>query len=315
MGIVVAWIVLSTIFALFSLTKDWVHAGKEGLIRFAHRDVEEAETEIEAMTEEYLASRGLDRPVWEQYLDWMGNMITLDWGQSHAVGEPVLPMLISATLRTLQYILPALVLGILVGTLVGLFAAMYSDNPLSQIGVGTAYLLFAVPGFWIGGMLFSLQWGDQLDHIEPVISYSPLLYEHVLPIFLATTTLLGGYVSYSRAHSLEYVSTRFITLIEAKGASRHRMAVHVVRNAAIPLFSMLFTEALALLVLSVFVIEMLFGIQGFGLTFFEAINTRDIPVLLGGTMFIIAFGVIGSILQDLSYNVLDPRVDTERERI
>ena len=75
---------------------------------------------------------------------------------------------------------------------------------------------------------------------------------------------------------------------------------------------MLFTEALALLVLAVFVVESLFGIDGFGALLFEAIHLRDLPVVLGCTLVVIAVGVVGNVVQDLTYTHLDPRVDTGR---
>lgn len=309
MGVVVAWTVLTTVFLLFSLTDDWVLDGQEGLLRFAHRDGAQAEAAVEEMTQQYLASRGLDRPIAEQYVDWMGNMATLDWGYSLSTGEAVAPLLLRATGRTLAYVLPALVVAFGAGLSIGLYAAMNRGSWTGRFGVGIAYLLLAVPGFWVGGMVFSLQWGDHIDRIDPVIAYSPLLYEQLLPVVLTATVLLGGYVSYARAHSLEYVPATFITLVEAKGATRVRVAKHVVRNAAIPFFSMLFTEAVGLLVLAVFVIEVLFGIEGFGLLLLEAVNARDVPVLLGGTVFVIVFGVLGNIVQDVSYAVLDPKVN------
>ncbi|WP_255169564.1 ABC transporter permease [Natrononativus amylolyticus] len=301
LGLVAAWAVLTSVFAMFTLTDDWVLAGQEGLLRFAGAD----EAELEAAREEYLAARGFDRPLREQYVDWMGDMVLLDWGDSLATGEAVFPLVVGAASRTALYVLPALALGIALGTLGGLYVALNPDSRLAGGGLASAYLLFALPNFWVGGLLFSLTWGE-----EPAASYSPLVFEHALPILLTTTTLLGGYVSYSRAHSLEYASAEFVTLVKAKGAGRLRVATHVVRNAAIPLFSMLFTEALALLVLAVFVIETLFGIEGFGLLLLEAVHQRDLPVILGSTIVIIGVGVVGNILQDLSYTVLDPRVDT-----
>jgi peptide/nickel transport system permease protein len=304
LGFVAAWAVLTTVFAFFTLTDNWAFRGVEGDLRFADRP-----DEVEAAQEQFLIERGLDRPITEQYIDWTGSMLTLDWGDSFLTGEPALPLVVSALGRTAMYVLPALAIGILVGVLIGLYAGLNPNGWLANGSLGSAYLLFALPNFWIGGLLFSAVYGDW-GGAEPAMSYSPLLFEHVLPIALVTTTLLGGYASYSRAHSLEYASTDFVALMKAKGASRLRIAKHVVRNAAIPLFSMLFTEALALLVLSVFVIETLFGIEGFGLLLMNAAHGQDIPVLLGGTMVIIALGVLGNIVQDLSYSLLDPRVDT-----
>ena len=166
----------------------------------------------------------------------------------------------------------------------------------------SGYLLFALPSFWLGGIFVSFVEGGVIDRPD-------LLFDHLLPILFTTMTLLGGYVSYSRAHAMEYTSAQFVSLVKAKGAKPLLVVRHIVRNAAIPLFSMLFVEVLALLVLAVFVIEMLFGIDGFGLLFFVALTERDLPVVLGGTMVIIILGVVGNIIQDLLYSYLDPRVD------
>lgn len=300
MGLVAAWAVLTTVFVLFTATPDWVLAGRVGNLRFGGAE----EGAIEVAREQYLAERGLDRPLWQQYLDWMGDILALQWGDSFVTGDPVFPLVMDATVRTAMYVVPSILLGVLVGVLVGLYGALNAGDRLADGGVGSTYLLFALPNFWIGGIVLSFA-------LDDVIGHSPLVFEHLLPIVLTTTTLLGGYVSYSRAHALEYVSADFVTLVRAKGASRLRVAVHVVRNAAIPVFSMLFTEALGLLVLAVFVIETLFGIDGFGLLLFEAVDQRDLPVLLGGTVVIIVVGVVGNVVQDVAYGSLDPRVDTE----
>ena len=299
MGLIAAWAVLTAVFALFTLTRDWIMAGQEGMLRFGGAD----ESDIEQAQQEYLASRGLDRPTWELYLDWMGNMLLLNWDHSWEKGEEVFPLVMDSVVRTAMYVVPSIGIAITIGTLIGLYAALNPTSRLANSGVGGSYVLFALPNFWIGGILLGYAAAD-------VIGYSSLLFDHVLPIILATSTLVGGYVSYSRAHSLEYASADFVRLVKAKGASKFRIAIHVVRNSAIPLFSMLFTEALALLVLAIFVIETLFGIEGFGLVLFEAVQARDLPVLLGGTIVIIGVGVVGNIIQDLSYTTLDPRVDT-----
>lgn len=300
LGLVAAWGVLTTVFLMFTVTRDWVLASRIGLLRFAQAE----ESTIRQAREAYLASRGLDRPLWQQYVDWMGDMLTLDWGSSFASGEPVLPLVTDAVVRTAMYVVPAVVVGIAVGVLVGLWVALNPDGRLANLGRTSTYLAFALPSFWVGGVLRSLA-------IRGIIPDSPLLFQHVFPIALTTMTLLGGYVSYSRANALEYTSADFVKLVRAKGASNRRVAAHVLRNAAIPVFSMLFTEAIALLALAVFVIEVLFGIDGFGLLLFDAVEARDLPVLLGGAIVVIGVGVLGNIVQDVSYTMLDPRVDTD----
>ncbi|WP_306056760.1 ABC transporter permease [Natronococcus wangiae] len=212
-------------------------------------------------------------------------------------------MVVDAVARTATYVVPAIAIAVALGMLIGLYAALRPERRLARAGSGTAYLLFAVPNFWIGGMLLSLAADDRIPR-------SSLTFEYLLPIALTATTLLGAYASYARAHSLEYEAAEFVTLVKAKGAGPSRIAKHIVRNAAIPLFSMLFTEVLALLVLAVFVIESLFGIDGFGLLLFEAVHLRDLPVVLGCTLVIIAVGIVGNVVQDVAYSSLDPRVDT-----
>jgi len=298
LGFVAAWGVLSAVFLLFRATDDWVLGSLVGALRYVGTE----ESEIDRRRQQYLADRGLDRPLHEQYLDWMGNMLTLQWGNSHATGEPAFDLVMGAAGRTAMYVLPAILLAIVCGTGIGVYAALTSKDWLADTSVGSAYLWFAVPNVWLGGLLFSATLDDTLG-------YSALLFEHVLPIVLVASTLVGGYASYARAHALEYVSAEFVTLLRAKGAGRLRIAIHVVRNAAIPLLSMVFTEALALLVLDVFVVEALFGIDGFGVLLIEAVGGRDLPVLLGGTMVVVAGGVAGNLFQDLSYGLLDPRVD------
>lgn len=300
LGLFAAWAVLTTVFVAFTMSRDWVLGSLEGSMRFQGAD----EGEMEARAEAYLEERGFDRPIWEQYADWMWSMLTMDWGHSFASGRPAFSLVMDATWRTAMYVVPGIALAILVGVLLGLYAALRPNGWLANTGVGTAYLLFALPNFWVGGILLSYAAADTIGH-------STLLFDHLLPIGLVASTLLGGYVSFSRAHSLEYASAEFVKLVETKGAGPVRIARHIVRNAAIPFVSMLFSEALALLVLAVFVIETLFEIEGFGLVLFFSVQSRDLPLVLGCTLVIIAVGIVGNILQDFSYTVLDPRVDTD----
>lgn len=299
MGIAAAWAILTAVFAMFTLTDDWIWQQELGLLRWAG----EEEDVIDEVRNEYLAGRGLDRPWIEQYLDWLGNMVTLDWGTSFVTGDPAAGMVAASVLRTAMYVLPAILLAVVLGVVIGMVAALRPANRSSRFGVGVTYLAFAVPSFWIGGLAYSLRSGE-------VIGEAPLLFEHLLPIAFVTVTLMGGYVSYVRSHGREYATRDFVKLVTAKGAGRLRVAGHVLRNAAIPFVSLLFTEALALLILAIFVIEVLFGIDGFGRLVIDAVNERDLPVLLGATVVVIGLGVVGNIVQDVSYSLLDPRVDT-----
>lgn len=304
-GIVTAWSVLTVVFLAFTATNDWVADRVAGGVLFSASSggtVAEANEQADAAVQQYLAERNLDRPLQDIYFDWIGNMMTLNWGHSFDTGEAVFPLITSATARTALYVLPAVALAVAIGTGIGMYTALYPDSRASDLSRAGAYLLFALPSFWLGGLLFGAAQAG-------AIGQSPLVFDYILPVVLVTMTLIGGYTSYSRAYALEHVSADFVTLVRAKGAGPVVVARHVARNAAIPLFSMLFTEVLGLLVLSIFVIEVVLGIEGFGLVFFKAINVRDLPVLLGGTIVLIFVGVLGNVVQDISYQYLDPRVD------
>lgn len=310
-GLVTVWSVLTMVFLLFTATEDWQ---LDRRLAFAGLGRTEPE-EIAEIREEYLAARGLDRPLSEQYVDWMGNMATLQWGESFRTGEAVLPMVAEATARTAAYVVPAVALALGAGLLVGLYAAT-SDRPLLEGGLRSAtYVGFGVPTFLVGTLLLSIAdvgyrapWRS--DVIRP--AELPVLYEYVLPVLLVATTLTAAVVSYARAYSMQYASGDVVKLVRAKGGGRLAVTQHVLRNAAIPIVSLAFAETLALIALSVFVVEAVFGIPGLGVLFYNAVWARDLPVMLGGTVVVVAVGVGGNVLQDVAYSVLDPRVDVGR---
>ena len=310
LGVFAAWSFLTAIFLLFSATEDWTLNRMLGLAGFGGADGDD----IAEMREEYLAERGLDQPLFERYVEWLANMFTLQWGESFETGEAVLPTVARATANTGSYVVPAVIISMILALVIGVYTAIHSGSRREGGLRGLVYFGLGLPNFWVGALVllvsgtvaFQFSWREAF--ILP--TEMPFLYDTVVPALLLTTTLVAAVVSYARSYSLQYVSADLTKLVRAKGGGRLAVARHVLRNAAIPLVSLVFTETLALLALSVFVIEALFGIDGLGLLFYNAIWTRDLPILLGGTMVVVAIGVLGNITQDLAYSVLDPRVDT-----
>lgn len=305
-GLAAVWGVLTAVFVLFRVTEDWValrlYAEFAGFGGDPRLQQYVAEGNYEEALAAYEADRGLDQSLHEQYVSWIGDMFTLQWGYSFDTGEPVLPLVMRATATTATYVIPAVVIAIVAGLAVGLYAAQNPNSRLANSGRIGSYVLFGLPSFWLGGMYIGAVRAG-------VTSYSTLLAEYIFPTLLVAMTLLGGYLSYSRAHALEHIRSEHVMLVRAKGAGPLLTTRHVLRNAAIPFFSMLFTEVLGLLVLAIFVVEMLFGIQGLGYVFFFAVDGRDFSVILGCTMAIVIFGTLASIVQDVSYYYLDPRID------
>ncbi|SDK03385.1 peptide/nickel transport system permease protein [Halovenus aranensis] len=313
LGLFAAWSALSLVFLAFTATEDYVLEGRIALAAYGGAD----ETALERIRESYFAKRGTDRPLLEQYVDWMSNMFTLQWGESFQTGDPVRETVGNAVLTTGTYVLPAIVLAVIIALLVGVYTAMRSDT-VREGGVrSVAYLGLGVPYYWIGALILTVaggvslqvQWiGRSATTIQAI--ERPFLYETVVPMLLVTMVLVPAILSYARAYSMQYVAADTTRLVRAKGGGQFAVARHVLRNAAIPLVSLVFTETLALLAISVFVIEAMFALDGLGLVFYNAVWTRDIPIMMSGVLVVIVFGVVGNILQDLGYSVLDPRVDT-----
>ncbi|MFP9059641.1 ABC transporter permease [Natrialbaceae archaeon A-chndr2] len=312
LGAVAIWAVLSLLFGLFTVTGDWALDRMLAVAGYGGADPEE----LAEMRAEFLAERGLDRPLSEQYIDWIGNMVTLQWGSSWQSGEAVFPMVVEATWRTAAYVVPSMVLATAIGLAIGLYAASNARSLRGEGVTATVYSLFGVPNFWIGFLLLTaastatvgFQWRREFNFIGE--TQLPFVYEYVLPVVLVTTTLAAAVVSYTRAYALQYYSADLTKLVRAKGGGQRDVSRHVLRNAAIPLVSLIFAETLALLAISVIVIEAVFGIPGLGSLFYNSVWSRDMPVILGATVVIVGFGVFGNIVQDLAYSWLDPRVDT-----
>jgi peptide/nickel transport system permease protein len=323
-AIFAAYLVLSLAFMFVALTPNPRVATLKRQANLQAMDLEVPMTETPAWDRlmEYKERRGLDEPLLERYRNWIVSYATLDWGQSYgantkaaAYGQrypsdtSVTTIVASALFATLRYVLPAMILAVVGGLAIGLYTATHQHTLFDRLATSAAHLGFSLPNFWLGSILLLLLFGKSgwLTNIAP--SGYTLLSSVVLPAVVLTTSLLAGQLRYARAESLEYVNAAFIKLVRAKGARQWRVAQHLLRNAAIPLFSLFFTDMIGILVVNIYVIEYVFGIPGLGGLTLVAIQSRDLPVILGASMVIVLFGIVGNLLQDIGYLVLDPRVE------
>ncbi len=131
------------------------------------------------------------------------------------------------------------------------------------------------------------------------------------PLLVVMTNLLAVQIRYTRSTSLEYVPAEFVKTLHSNGASACDVGRHVLRNAALPLVSLFFAETATILFITILVVEMVFGLPGFGTLTFNAIKARDPGLILATTMIPIFIGLAGNLIQDIAYAVLDPRVGYE----
>ena len=298
-----------------------------GLVTFAPNPqlsvlLQQASTEGEAreIRREFRRSRGLDEPILDRYLDWLIDVPTLDWGQSYGTigaqygpsyeaNVAVTKLVADALVPTLRYVVPAVAFAVVGGLAIGLYTATHRESRLARVVTSLTHFGFSIPNFLLAEVLLLFVFSETglLQGLAP--GPGSLLVTTMLPAAIVGTSLLAGQMRYARAQSLEYANTEFIKLVRAKGAGTRRVARHLLRNAAIPLLALFFTDMIGILVVNVFVIEYVFSIPGIGGLSLVAFQQQDLPVVLGATMVIVFVGIGGNFLQDVAYLVLDPRVE------
>jgi peptide/nickel transport system permease protein len=312
-AVLAAYLVMSAIFAFvaFAPTTNIGFIKYQGAVSTTTSS-QETSSAVAAFKE----ARNLDEPLLDRYADFLVDVTTFNWGQAYGgvgfgrslyqPGTPVTSLVADALAHTLWYVIPAMVIAVVGGIAIGLYTATHQHTLFDRLGTSVTYLGFSIPNFWIAEMLLLLGLGGALAGSS---KGTDVLRSVVLPTVILATSLLAGQMRYARGQSLEYLTADFIKLVRAKGASEWRVARHLLRNAALPLFSLFFTEMLGIVVLNVFVIEYVFNIPGLGGLSLFAYKEQDLPVILGTTMVIVLFGIVGNLLQDIAYLVLDPRVE------
>ena len=319
-----AFLVISLVFAFVAATADPFtgQLARAAALESAEEGTPVKQTDAWERLIKYRQQRNLDEPIGERYVDWLGDVATLDlgtafgttstgtmYGQSYPEGTPVTSLVGSAVSRTLSYLIPAIVFSVVGGVALGVYTATRQHTLIDRFGTAVAHFGFSLPNFWLAQVVVLSGIG-----VGGLLSGAPgrangLLYTVVFPAAVLGTSLLAGQLRYARAQSLEYIDAEFIKLVRAKGAGTGRVARHLLRNAAVPLLSLFFADMLGIVVLNVFVIEYVFGIQGLGGLSLVAIQSRDMPVILGTTMVIVLVGVLGNFVQDVVSLVVDPRIE------
>lgn len=309
-----AYLVLSAAFFLYAYTPD----PNEQLVEFgagvtaAISGEDPTEAQLEA-GKAYREARNYDEPVLDRYANWMIGYTTLNWGYSFDHGQPVTDVIADRLPVTLVYLVPGILLALLLGLGIGLAAATRRGGLIDRVGTATAYAGVGLPHFFLAELLivvaitevgwYGAMWDDRYGLWSP-----ENLAALSLPMIVVAANLLAVQVRYTRSESLEFVPADFVKRLRASGASGWRVARHVLRNAALPLLSVFFTETLTVLFVTVYVIEVVMEVPGLGQVAYNAIFTRDIGIILATTFIPVMVGLVGNLIQDIAYTALDPRV-------
>jgi peptide/nickel transport system permease protein len=264
---------------------------------------------------------GLDRPVWEQYLLFLKGVAQGDFGRSFIHGEPALKLIIQRMPATVELAFAALLMAILVGIPLGLYAGVRPATRASKTIMATSILGFSLPTFWVGLMLImvfavSLGWLPSTGRgtTASVLGVSTSLFTanglaHILlPAFNLALLKISLVVRLTHAGTREASQQDYIRFARAKGLSERRIVgVHLLKNILIPVITVLGLEFGNLLAFSV-VTETVFAWPGMGKLLIDSILLLDRPVVVAYLIIIVLIFLIINFVVDVLYSALDPRV-------
>ena len=251
---------------------------------------------------------GFDRPLYEQFARYLGNAAHGDLGMSLRMNRPVISLILERLPATLQLTLAALVIAVLVAIPAGIVSAVKRGTVVDRLAMAGAVAGQAVPIFWLALLLIAL-FGVRLRWL-PVYGSGSLAH-FVLPAVSLSTIIMGRLARLVRSSMLEVLGQDYVRTARAKGLGESRvLAVHALRNASIPIVTLLGLQFAQLLGGAV-VTETIFAWPGIGRLVVEAIFNRDFPVVQGVVLVVSLIFVAVNVLVDLSYAVLDPRIRTE----
>jgi peptide/nickel transport system permease protein len=257
---------------------------------------------LERMRREY----ALDRPLPAQYVMWIGRVLRGDLGQSFREQRPVTDVIIERLPATIRLAVAATLISIVLGVAAGALAAVRPGSVLDHALMGAAVLGISTPVFWLG-MMLSLVFAVKLGWL-PVSGYGggDLRYL-VLPAFALGALHTGTVARMTRSSLLEVVRQDYMQTARAKGLSEPLvLAKHAFRNALIPIVTVI-GIGLADLLVGAPLTETVFAWPGVGRLLVAAVSQRDLPVVMGAVMVFALVYVLGNLVVDLAYLVIDPR--------
>lgn len=259
---------------------------------------------LEAIREEM----GLNLPWYQQYLNYIWKVLQGDFGTSYSFRMPVIEMLLDAAPKTAQLALMAILIEAIFGVIAGVISAIKKYSFWDTLITIAALAGTSVPIYWIG-MLMQYWFGLQLG-ILPISGYGSFAHL-IMPSIVLASSSTALVALMTRSSFLEVYQQDFVMTARAKGLSNFRVTfVHVLRNAMIPVITVIGLD-LATLMGGAVLTETVFSWPGIGLTIYEAILMRDVPVVLGGTLFLAFVFVMVNFIVDILYAAFDPRIRLE----
>jgi oligopeptide transport system permease protein len=255
------------------------------------------------------AKYGLDKPVWEQYVNYILDLLRLDFGYSYKYrGRPVSEMLadtfpVSAKLGVL-----ATVIAVIMGVSLGVVAALRHNTVVDYGATFLAIAGISIPNMVVGPLLiwllvinlhlFELKWTDSFAN-------------YLLPAITLGTAMSAGIARLTRASLLQVIREDYIRTAHAKGLPQRLVIMrHALKNSLIPVVTII-GPMFANVVTGILIVEQIFNVPGMGKHFVTSVGNRDYPLITAVTIIFSVVIVVSNLLVDITYGVLDPRIRLE----
>ncbi len=252
------------------------------------------------------AQWGLDRPVHEQYIVWLGNALQGDFGQSVVRrGVDVSDMVLEATWVTVQLNVLAMVLSIGVALPVGMIAAIRRYSSFDYFSMMGATLGVALPNFWVGLMLIFL-FAGMLGILPSSGLRGPEYY--ILPVIVLALEQTALLARMMRSSTIDVMTQDFVSVARAKGLAEMPVIFrHIARNALLPVVTII-GYRLSFILSGTIVVETVFSVPGLGQMFVTSVQRLDYQVMQAIVLLFAVAVVLGNLLTDLTYAYIDPRI-------
>ena len=262
---------------------------------------------------QFNAQYGFDKPWFSQYLLWLGHLLQGNLGFSWTLDQSVSSLLAERLPKTIVLVGSSTIIALLVAVPIGLWQAVRRNKEVDYVFTSLSFLFYAAPTFLVGEV-FILVFSVKLGWFGPTAPQGNLgnditdWRDMVLPVATLALVSIALFSRYMRSSVLDNISEDYVRTARAKGASRQRVLWrHVMRNSLIPIATLLGLSIPGIFA-GALITESVFNYPGMGYLFFQSAQKQDYPVLLGFIVVVAIATVVGSLLADIAYAVLDPRV-------
>jgi peptide/nickel transport system permease protein len=268
---------------------------------------------------------GLDKPLHIQYYNWVKHLVALDLGRSFSQdNRPVVDKIRERLPITIFINVLAMGLITLVAIPIGVFSAVHQNSVFDRASTVCVFIGFAIPTFWLA-LLLMIFFGVYLgwlpisglksinyEYLPPLAQAKDRVFHLLMPVLLEAFGGLAGLSRYSRSSMLEVIRQDYITTARAKGLPERTVIYrHALRNALLPVVTILGLSVPGLIGGSV-IFETIYAIPGMGQLFYMSVMSRDYTVIMGILVIGALLTMIGNLLADVSYALVDPRIRIRR---